>query len=83
MRYLQQWKQDVPWARAGEVTVALGGDIAKEMGILPDPTALQPTSPPGVAAAAQPAPAAARPAAPAPARPAAPAAPAPARGPGH
>jgi hypothetical protein len=39
---LQQWKHDVPWARAGEVTVALGGDIAKEAGILPDPAALQP-----------------------------------------
>ena len=26
----------MPWARAGEVTVALGGDIAKEMGLLPD-----------------------------------------------
>src|SRR5262249_6624956 len=44
---LQQWKQDVPWARAGQVTVALGGDIAKEAGILPDPAALQPTDPPG------------------------------------
>jgi hypothetical protein len=42
----QQWKQDVPWARAGQVTVALGGDITKEMGVLPDPNALQPTSPP-------------------------------------
>jgi hypothetical protein len=44
---LQQWKQDVPWAKAGEVTVALGGDIAKEMGVLPDPGALQPGLPPG------------------------------------
>jgi N-acetylmuramoyl-L-alanine amidase len=33
---LQQWKVDVPWAKAGEVTVALGGDIAKEAGVLPD-----------------------------------------------
>ena len=32
---LQQWKEDVPWARAGQVTFALGGDIAKEAGILP------------------------------------------------
>jgi N-acetylmuramoyl-L-alanine amidase len=39
---LQQWKVDVPWARAGQVTVALGGDIAKEMGILPDQEALLP-----------------------------------------
>jgi hypothetical protein len=52
---LQQWKQDVPWARAGEVTVALGGDIAKEMGILPDQAALQPTGPPGAASAPLPA----------------------------
>ena len=25
----QQWKEDVPWAKAGEVTTANGGDIAK------------------------------------------------------
>jgi hypothetical protein len=31
----QQWKEDVPWARAGEVTVALGGSIAVEAGALP------------------------------------------------
>jgi N-acetylmuramoyl-L-alanine amidase len=48
---LQLWKQDVPWARAGEVTVALGGDIAKEAGILPDPTALQPVDAPSAPAA--------------------------------
>ena len=42
---LQQWKQDVPWAKAGEVTVALGGDIAKEAGIFPDATALRPQDP--------------------------------------
>ncbi|MGB0389052.1 MAG: hypothetical protein ACPGWR_29875 [Ardenticatenaceae bacterium] len=30
----QQWKEDVPWAFAGEVTIANGGDIAKEMGWL-------------------------------------------------
>src|SRR5439155_24920572 len=40
----QQWKVEVPWARAGEVTVALGGDIAKEAGILPDAAALQPVA---------------------------------------
>ncbi|HEY3083797.1 MAG TPA: excalibur calcium-binding domain-containing protein [Chloroflexota bacterium] len=39
----QQWKEDVPWAKAGQVTVALGGDIAKETGVLPDPEALKPT----------------------------------------
>lgn len=31
---LQQWKVDTPWARAGQVTVANGADIAKEAGIL-------------------------------------------------
>ncbi len=31
----QEWKEDVPWAQRGTVTVALGGDIAKEAGILP------------------------------------------------
>ena len=31
----QQWKQDVPWAKAGQVTVALGGSIAIEAGLLP------------------------------------------------
>ena len=25
----QQWKEDVPWAKAGEVTIANGGDIVK------------------------------------------------------
>jgi hypothetical protein len=38
----QEWKEDVPWAKAGQVTVALGGDIAKEAGILPSPEALRP-----------------------------------------
>ena len=42
---IQQWKEDVPWARAGEVTFALGGDIAKEVGALPDQQALRPISP--------------------------------------
>ena len=33
----QQWKTDVPWASAGQVTIALGGDIAKEAGgIIPE-----------------------------------------------
>lgn len=31
----QQWKQDMPWAYAGQVTVALGGDLAKEAGLIP------------------------------------------------
>ena len=32
----QQWKEDVPWAKAGEVTIANGGDIAKELGLFPE-----------------------------------------------
>lgn len=32
---LQEWKEDVPWARKGQVTIANGGDIAKELGGLP------------------------------------------------
>jgi hypothetical protein len=32
---IQQWKQDLPWASADQVTVALGGSIAKEAGLLP------------------------------------------------
>jgi hypothetical protein len=31
---LHQWKHDVPWAKAGEVTIANGGDIANELGLL-------------------------------------------------
>jgi hypothetical protein len=31
----QQWKKDMPWAKAGQVTVANGGDIAKESGLVP------------------------------------------------
>lgn len=32
----QQWKEAVPWAAAGEVTIANGGAIAQELGWLPD-----------------------------------------------
>jgi hypothetical protein len=32
---LQLWQHDEPWARAGEVTVANGGDLAKAMGLFP------------------------------------------------
>ncbi|MCL4459323.1 MAG: septal ring lytic transglycosylase RlpA family protein [Chloroflexi bacterium] len=32
---IQQWKVDVPWAKAGQVTVANGGDLAKEAGLFP------------------------------------------------
>jgi hypothetical protein len=31
----QQWKVDVPWARRGTVTIANGGDLAKEAALLP------------------------------------------------
>ena len=31
----QYWKEDVPWAKAGDVTVANGGDLAKEAGLWP------------------------------------------------
>lgn len=31
---LQQWKTDVPWAKAGDVTIANGGDVAKEAGMM-------------------------------------------------
>jgi hypothetical protein len=32
---LQQWKIDVPWASAGKITVANGGDVAKDAGLVP------------------------------------------------
>ncbi|GIW06526.1 MAG: hypothetical protein KatS3mg060_1331 [Dehalococcoidia bacterium] len=32
---LQRWKVDVPWAKAGQVTIANGGDIALEAGVIP------------------------------------------------
>ncbi|MGH7482517.1 MAG: hypothetical protein ACRELV_10205, partial [Longimicrobiales bacterium] len=31
----QEWKEDVPWARAGQITIANSGDIAKALGALP------------------------------------------------
>ena len=39
---IQQWKEDVPWAKKGEVTFGLGGAIALEAGLLPAPTAGDP-----------------------------------------
>ena len=46
---IQQWKDDYPWARKGDVTVALGGDIAKEAGLLAgvDPNSVIPRPAPG------------------------------------
>jgi Sortase domain len=41
---LQYWKVDVPWAKKGTITVAQGGDLAKEAGLLP-PDALVPEYP--------------------------------------
>lgn len=32
---IQQWKVDVPWAHAGDVVVANGGDVGKEAGLYP------------------------------------------------
>ncbi len=32
---MQLWKVDVPWAKAGSITIANGGDIAIEAGIIP------------------------------------------------
>lgn len=43
----QHWTEDVPWARAGEVTLALAGDLAKEAGLLPDRASLEPVGFPG------------------------------------
>lgn len=39
----QQWKENVPWASAGQVTIANGGAIAQELGWLPA-EAMQPES---------------------------------------
>jgi N-acetylmuramoyl-L-alanine amidase len=47
---LQQWKTARPWAKAGEVVVANGGDVAKEAGLFPAAAlALEPPggAPPG------------------------------------
>ncbi|HEY8744945.1 MAG TPA: S1C family serine protease [Chloroflexota bacterium] len=32
---IQQWKVAEPWASAGQVTIANGGDVAKALGVLP------------------------------------------------
>lgn len=41
---IQQWKVDVPWAKAGQVTVANGGDVGKEAGLF-RPETIAPVSP--------------------------------------
>lgn len=43
----QYWKEEVPWARKGQVTVANGGDLAKEAGLLPA-AAIVPELPPAM-----------------------------------
>lgn len=53
---IQQWKVDMPFARAGEVTIVNGGDIAKEVGLVPVEAAA-PETPPGTTPAPPPAPA--------------------------
>lgn len=42
---IQQWKADVPWARAGQVTVANGGDVSREVGLF-DQSILVPSAAP-------------------------------------
>ncbi len=42
----QRWKEDVPWAKKGDVTVANGGDIAKEIGLLPIDAVILESQPP-------------------------------------
>ncbi len=41
----QQWKEDTPWAQAGQITIANGGDVAKEAGLLPAPAVTPEPSP--------------------------------------
>ncbi len=36
---LQYWKVTMPWANVGDVTVVLGGDVAKEAGLVPQAAA--------------------------------------------
>lgn len=43
---IQQWRTDQPWAKAGQVTVANGGDIFKEAGMI-EGTPAQPHPAPG------------------------------------
>ena len=50
----QQWTEDVPWAVAGQVTMALGGSIAAEAGLIPS-NVLQAESAPGAAPLVRPA----------------------------
>ncbi|MFN8533796.1 MAG: hypothetical protein U0556_09635, partial [Dehalococcoidia bacterium] len=53
-KVFQLWKVDVPWARAGQVVVANGGDVGKEAGLYPAAAIIPKTPggelPPGVVA---------------------------------
>jgi len=42
----QYWKENVPWAKAGDVTVANGGDLAKEAGLWPAEACMPEPAPP-------------------------------------
>jgi hypothetical protein len=42
---IQQWKDDVPWAKKGQVTIANGGDVAKEAHLLPTDALVLESSP--------------------------------------
>jgi uncharacterized protein YkwD len=56
-KVFQRWKVDLPWAKAGEVTVANGGEVAREAGFFPfevvhpegDPRVTPPPAPPSAA----------------------------------
>ncbi len=48
----QKWKVAVPWAPAGYITVANGGDIAKEAGLLPLESVVPEGAPPAVVSGA-------------------------------
>ena len=71
---LQEWKENVPWASIGQVTVANGGDIAKELGHFDASVIVPESSAPSGSSSSSPAPSTPAPSNPAPA----PAAPAPA-----
>ncbi len=43
---LQQWEVDLPWAKPGQVTLANGGQIAKEVGLFGNVDAFIPIAPP-------------------------------------
>jgi hypothetical protein len=52
---IQQWKIDVPWARAGQATIANGGDVAVQSGMFAGDV-VAPDYPPGMTPPATPTP---------------------------